>query len=95
MHSATSRPSLPELIFHASVTANVRCSIPPLMPTAAVAMTTSPVSTSLPSSITHSSLFDSPFSVFSATGKETPTVLAAHEATSAGDTAVSDAGGVQ
>ncbi|KAJ0512957.1 hypothetical protein HanHA300_Chr10g0351991 [Helianthus annuus] len=93
MPSATSGPSLSELIFQASVTANVSCTLPPPMPTAVVAMTTSPVSTSLPSSITPSSLFDSPFSVFSATGKETPTVFAAHEATSAGDTAVSDAGG--
>ncbi|KAJ0535781.1 hypothetical protein HanOQP8_Chr09g0335681 [Helianthus annuus] len=83
MPSATSGLSLSELIFQASVTANVSCTLPPPMPTAAVAMTTSLVSTLLPSSITPSSLFDSPFSVFSATGKETPTVFAAHEATSA------------
>ncbi|KAF5815926.1 hypothetical protein HanXRQr2_Chr03g0128641 [Helianthus annuus] len=93
MPSATSGPGLSELIFQASVTANVSCTLPPHMPTTAMAMTTSPVFTSLPSSIPPSSLFDSPFSVFSATGKETPTVLATHEATSAGDTAVSDAGG--
>ncbi|MFS7978670.1 hypothetical protein Hanom_Chr10g00918201 [Helianthus anomalus] len=56
MPSATSGPSLSELIFQASVTANVSCTLPPPMPTAAVVMTTSPVSTSLPSSITPSSL---------------------------------------
>ncbi|MFS7955004.1 hypothetical protein Hanom_Chr07g00637341 [Helianthus anomalus] len=67
--------------------------MPPLTPTTAVAVTTSPISTLLPSSVTPTSMFDSPFSVFSATRKEMPIVSAAHEATSARDTAVSDAGG--
>ncbi|KAJ0681883.1 hypothetical protein HanPI659440_Chr16g0641131 [Helianthus annuus] len=58
MPSITSGPSLSELILQASATATVSCSIPPLMPMAAVAVTTSPVSTSLPSSITPTSLFD-------------------------------------
>ncbi|MFS7927438.1 hypothetical protein Hanom_Chr04g00309101 [Helianthus anomalus] len=66
--------------------------MPPPMPTTAVVVT-SPISTPMPSSVTPTSLFDSPFSVFSATGKEMPTVFAAHEATSIEDTAVSDAGG--
>ncbi|KAF5761231.1 hypothetical protein HanXRQr2_Chr16g0762681 [Helianthus annuus] len=90
--SATSGPSLSELITQASGAA-VSCSMPPPMPTTAVAVTTSLVSTPLPSSVTPTSLFDSPFSVFSATGKEMPIVSAVHEATSVRDTAVSDAGG--
>ncbi|MFS7915266.1 hypothetical protein Hanom_Chr02g00163251 [Helianthus anomalus] len=65
----------------------------PPMPTAVVAVTTSPVSTPLLSSVTPSSLFDSPFSIFSATEKEMPTVSVVHDATSAGGTATSDAGG--
>ncbi|KAJ0541886.1 hypothetical protein HanLR1_Chr09g0313121 [Helianthus annuus] len=67
--------------------------MPPPMPTVAVAVTTSPVSTPLPSSVIPSTLFDSPFSVFSATEKETPTVFAAHEAISTQDAALSDTGG--
>ncbi|KAJ0439136.1 hypothetical protein HanHA300_Chr16g0621911 [Helianthus annuus] len=90
--SATSGPSLSELITQASAAA-VSLSMPPPMPTTAVAVITSPVSTPLPSSVTPTSLFDSPFSVFSATGKEMPTVSSVHEATSVRDTAVSDAGG--
>ncbi|KAJ0457317.1 hypothetical protein HanIR_Chr15g0772311 [Helianthus annuus] len=67
--------------------------MPPPMPTTAVIVTTSPVSTPLPSSITPTSLFDSPFSFFSTIEKEMPTVSAAHEATSAREAAMSDAGG--
>ncbi|MFS7948092.1 hypothetical protein Hanom_Chr06g00555901 [Helianthus anomalus] len=61
------------------------------MPTNAAAVTTSPVSKPLPSSVTPTTLFDSPFSIFSASEKEMPTVSAAHEATR--DTAMSDSGG--
>ncbi|KAJ0587700.1 hypothetical protein HanIR_Chr04g0166191 [Helianthus annuus] len=89
MPSATSGPRLSELISKASA-ATVSCSMPPPMPTTVVAVTTSPVSTPLPSSVTPTSPFDSPFSVFSASEKEMPTVSAAHEATSAGDTAAED-----
>ncbi|MFS8017639.1 hypothetical protein Hanom_Chr15g01382781 [Helianthus anomalus] len=67
--------------------------MPSSMPIAAVTMTTSPASTPLPSSVTPSSLFDSPLSVFSATEKEMRTVPAAHEATSTGVAAVSNVGG--
>ncbi|KAJ0606102.1 hypothetical protein HanHA300_Chr02g0070341 [Helianthus annuus] len=67
--------------------------MPPPMPTTAVTVTTSPVSTPLPSSVTPSSLFDSPFSIFSVTEKEMPTVSATHEATSAGGVTASDVGG--
>ncbi|MFS7956831.1 hypothetical protein Hanom_Chr07g00659191 [Helianthus anomalus] len=91
--SAVSEPSLSDLISQSSVAAAVSYPILLPMPTTAVVVTTSPVSTPLPSSVTPTSLFDSPFSVFSAAGKEMPTVFAAHEATSTGDTAVSDAGG--
>ncbi|MFS8016260.1 hypothetical protein Hanom_Chr15g01366441 [Helianthus anomalus] len=62
--SAASGPSLAELISQASVAAAVSCSLPPLMPTTAVAVTTSPVSIPLPSSVTPMSLFDSPVSIF-------------------------------
>ncbi|XP_022030571.1 mucin-5AC-like [Helianthus annuus] len=92
MPSATSEPSLSELISQASATA-ATSSMPPPVLTAAVAVTTSPVSTPLPSSVTPTSLFDSPLSIFSASEKEMPKVSAAHEATSARDTAVSDARG--
>ncbi|MFS8027367.1 hypothetical protein Hanom_Chr16g01497911 [Helianthus anomalus] len=63
------------------------------LPTAAVTVTTSPVSTPLPSRITPSSLFDSPLSIFTVTEKEMPAVSLVHEATSAGGAASSDAGG--
>ncbi|MFS8017728.1 hypothetical protein Hanom_Chr15g01383831 [Helianthus anomalus] len=64
--------------------------IPPHVYTAAVAVTTSPVSTPLPSSVIPTSLFDSLVTVFSASEKEMPTASAAHETTSARGTAVSD-----
>ncbi|MFS7970332.1 hypothetical protein Hanom_Chr09g00819791 [Helianthus anomalus] len=94
--SATSETSLSELIFQASVSATVSCTMPPPMPATAVTittLTTSPISTPLPSSVTPSSLFDSSFSIFSATEKEMPTVSAVHKATSVGGTATSDARG--
>ncbi|KAJ0479960.1 hypothetical protein HanRHA438_Chr13g0586051 [Helianthus annuus] len=91
--SATGETSLTELILQASVTAAVSCIIPLPLPIAVVTVTISPVSTPLSSSVTPSSLFNSPFSIFSATEKEMPTVSAAHEATSAGGTAASDVGG--
>ncbi|KAJ0447064.1 hypothetical protein HanRHA438_Chr17g0806761 [Helianthus annuus] len=91
--STVGETSLTELILQASVTAAVSCTIPPPLPTAAVTVTISPVSTPLSSSVAPSSLFNSPFSIFSATEKEMPTVSAAYEATSAGGTATSDAGG--
>ncbi|MFS7939772.1 hypothetical protein Hanom_Chr05g00455881 [Helianthus anomalus] len=91
--SPCGKPNLSVLISQASVAAAVSCPMPPPLPTTAVAVTTSPVSTPLPSSVTPSSLFDSLFSVFSATEKETPTVFAAHEATSARNAAMGDAGG--
>ncbi|MFS7939580.1 hypothetical protein Hanom_Chr05g00453461 [Helianthus anomalus] len=75
----------------ASAVAVVSCSMPPPMPTTVVVVTTIPVSTPLPSSVTPTSLFDSPFSIFSASENEMPTVSAAHE--SPRDTAMSDAGG--
>ncbi|MFS8004660.1 hypothetical protein Hanom_Chr13g01228441 [Helianthus anomalus] len=81
-----------ELISHASVAAVSSLILPPVF-TAAVAVTTNLVSTPLPSSVIPTSLFDSPLSVFSTSEKEMPTVSAAHEATSARDTVVSDAGG--
>ncbi|KAF5783442.1 hypothetical protein HanXRQr2_Chr11g0508001 [Helianthus annuus] len=84
---------LSELILKASSTAAVSCAMPSSLPTATMTMTNSPISTPLPSSIAPSSLFDSPVSVFSATEKEMPTVSAAHEATSVGVAAVSNAGG--
>ncbi|MFS7963465.1 hypothetical protein Hanom_Chr08g00738371 [Helianthus anomalus] len=91
--SATSGRSLLELISQASASAVVSSLI--LLPvfTAAVAVTTSLVSTPLASSVTPTSLFDSPLSIFSASEKEMPTVSTAHEATNARDTAVSDVGG--
>ncbi|MFS7955124.1 hypothetical protein Hanom_Chr07g00638951 [Helianthus anomalus] len=91
--SAAGETSLSELIFRASVTATVSCTMPPPMPTIAVTVTTSPVSTPLPSSVIPSSLFDSPFSIFSATENELPIVSTVHEATSAGGAATSNAGG--
>ncbi|MFS7918287.1 hypothetical protein Hanom_Chr03g00199211 [Helianthus anomalus] len=75
---------LSDLILKASSTAAVSCAMTSSMPTVAVTMTTSPVSTPLPSSVAPSSLFDSPLSVFSATEKKMPMVSAAHEATSTG-----------
>ncbi|KAJ0764216.1 hypothetical protein HanPI659440_Chr08g0289651 [Helianthus annuus] len=93
MSSAASETNLSGLIFKASATAVASCVMPPPMLTTAVTLTTSPVSTPLPSSVTPSSLFDSPLSIFSATEKEIPAVSTAHEATSAGGTADSDAGG--
>ncbi|MFS7922278.1 hypothetical protein Hanom_Chr03g00247221 [Helianthus anomalus] len=86
MPSATSGPSLSELISQASASVAVNSLIPPPVFTAAVAVTTSPVSTLLPSSVIPTSLFDSPVSVFSASEKEMPTAYAAHEAPSAGGT---------
>ncbi|KAJ0833689.1 hypothetical protein HanRHA438_Chr16g0735451 [Helianthus annuus] len=62
--SARGEPSLSTLISQASATAAVSFPMPPPMPTTAVVVTTSPVSTPLPSSVTPISLFDSPFSVF-------------------------------
>ncbi|KAM0012813.1 hypothetical protein Hdeb2414_s0047g00747841 [Helianthus debilis subsp. tardiflorus] len=91
--SAASETNLSELIFQSSVTASVICTMPPPMPTTVVTITTSPVSTSLPSSFTPYSLFDSPLGNFSATEKEMPKVSAAHEATSVMDAAMSEAGG--
>ncbi|MFS7989205.1 hypothetical protein Hanom_Chr11g01044001 [Helianthus anomalus] len=64
---------LSELILKASSTAAVSCAMPSSLPTTAMTMTNSPISTPLPSSIAPSSLFDSPVSVFSATEKEMPT----------------------
>ncbi|MFS7903508.1 hypothetical protein Hanom_Chr01g00024851 [Helianthus anomalus] len=75
------------------VTTAVSCTMPPPMPTTAVTVTTSPVSTPLPSSVTPSSLFDSHLGNVSVTEKKMPTVSAAHEATSVMDAAMSDAGG--
>ncbi|KAF5813414.1 hypothetical protein HanXRQr2_Chr03g0098071 [Helianthus annuus] len=91
--SAGDETSLTELIRQASVTTVLSCIIPPPPPTAAVTVTISPVSTPLSSSVAPSSLFSSPFSIFSATEKEMPTVSAVHEATSAGGPAASDVGG--
>ncbi|MFS7913172.1 hypothetical protein Hanom_Chr02g00138701 [Helianthus anomalus] len=71
----------------------VSCPMPPPMPTAVVAVTTSLVSTPLPSSVIPSTLFYSPLSVFSTSEKETPTVFAAHEATNTQDATLSDVGG--
>ncbi|MFS8030012.1 hypothetical protein Hanom_Chr17g01529111 [Helianthus anomalus] len=82
----------PTSLTSASIAA-VSCVMPPSLPTAAVTVTTSPISTPLSSNIVPSSLFDSPLSVFSATEKEMPTVSATHEATSAEVAAVSNAGG--
>ncbi|MFS8020092.1 hypothetical protein Hanom_Chr15g01411471 [Helianthus anomalus] len=72
MPSTAGEISLSELILQASVTAAVSCTMLSPMPTTAVTVTTSPVSTPLPSSVTPSSLFDSPLSIFSATEKEMP-----------------------
>ncbi|MFS7939513.1 hypothetical protein Hanom_Chr05g00452661 [Helianthus anomalus] len=91
--SAAGETSLLELIFQASINAAISCIMSPPMPTTAVTVTTSPVSTPLPSSVTPSSLFDSFLGNFSATEKEMPTVSAAHEATSVMDAAMSDVGG--
>ncbi|MFS8021487.1 hypothetical protein Hanom_Chr16g01427931 [Helianthus anomalus] len=93
MPSATSRPSLSELISHASAAAVVSSLIPPHVFTAVVAVTNSPVSTPVSSNVIPKSLFDSPIGIFPSSEKEMPTGSAAHEATSARDTAVSDAGG--
>ncbi|KAJ0444453.1 hypothetical protein HanIR_Chr16g0832011 [Helianthus annuus] len=82
-----------DLISQASLTAFVGCTMPSPLPTTAVTMTTSPVSTPLPSSVTPSSLFESPLSIFSATEKEMPTVSLTHEETSTGGPAASDVGG--
>ncbi|MFS7930911.1 hypothetical protein Hanom_Chr04g00349811 [Helianthus anomalus] len=62
--SASGEPSLSALISQESGTAAISCPMPPPMPTTTVAVTTSPVSTPFPSSVTPTSLFDSPFSVF-------------------------------
>ncbi|MFS7964751.1 hypothetical protein Hanom_Chr08g00754021 [Helianthus anomalus] len=83
---------LSELISQAS-TATVSSSMPPPVFTTAVAVTTSPVSAPLSSSVIPTSLFDSPIGIFSASEKEMPTASAGDEATSARDTAVSDAEG--
>ncbi|MFS7963276.1 hypothetical protein Hanom_Chr08g00736221 [Helianthus anomalus] len=91
--SATGESSLLNLISQASATPTVSCPMPPPMPAIVVVVTTSPVSTPLPSSVIPSTLFDSPLSIFSPSEKETPTVFAAHEATSTQDAALSDAGG--
>ncbi|KAJ0626102.1 hypothetical protein HanHA89_Chr01g0009231 [Helianthus annuus] len=91
--SAAGEPSLFNLISQASATRAVSCPMPPPMPTVVVAVTTSLVSTPLPSSVIPSTLFDSPLSIFSASEKETPTVFAAHEATGTQDATLSDAGG--
>ncbi|KAJ0715450.1 hypothetical protein HanPI659440_Chr13g0501281 [Helianthus annuus] len=88
MFSATSGPSLSELISQASAAA-----VSSSMPLTAVTVTTSPVSTPLSSNVIPTSLFDSPIGVFLVSEKEMPAASAAHEATSARDTAVSDAGG--
>ncbi|KAJ0786542.1 hypothetical protein HanOQP8_Chr02g0072441 [Helianthus annuus] len=88
--SAAGEASLSELILQASVSSAVSCSMPPPMPIVVVTVTISPVSAPLPSSVT--SMLDSPFSIFSATGKEMPAMSAAHGATSAGGAAASDAG---
>ncbi|MFS7922286.1 hypothetical protein Hanom_Chr03g00247301 [Helianthus anomalus] len=87
MPSATSGPSLSELISQASVVVAVSSLIPPPVFTAAVAVTTTPVSMPQPSSVIPTSLFDSHVSVFFASKKEMPTTYAAHEATSVGATA--------
>ncbi|KAM0051412.1 hypothetical protein Hdeb2414_s0007g00236181 [Helianthus debilis subsp. tardiflorus] len=89
---ATSGPSLSELISKASAAA-VSSSMPPPVFTTAVAVTTSPVSTPLSSSVTPTSLFNSPIGIFSTSEKELPTASTTHETTSARDIAVSDAGG--
>ncbi|MFS7998087.1 hypothetical protein Hanom_Chr12g01149541 [Helianthus anomalus] len=47
--SAVGETSLSDLIFQVSVTATVSCSMPPPMPTTVVTVTTSQVSTPLPS----------------------------------------------
>ncbi|MFS8031638.1 hypothetical protein Hanom_Chr17g01548221 [Helianthus anomalus] len=91
--SVVGKPSLSDLISQENATTTVSCPMPPPMPTVVVAVTTSSVSTPLPVIVIPSTLFDSPFSVFSASEKETPTVFAAHEATSTQDAALSDAGG--
>ncbi|MFS7945764.1 hypothetical protein Hanom_Chr06g00527981 [Helianthus anomalus] len=70
--SVAGETSFSELIFQTSVTAAVSCTMPPPLPTTAVTMTTSPVSTPLPSSVTPSSLFDSPLGNVSTPGKEMP-----------------------
>ncbi|MFS8031720.1 hypothetical protein Hanom_Chr17g01549231 [Helianthus anomalus] len=61
--SATSGPSLSELISQASVAA-VSFSMSHLVFKASVAVTTSPVSTPLSSSVAPTSLFDSPIGIF-------------------------------
>ncbi|KAM0046556.1 hypothetical protein Hdeb2414_s0009g00317791 [Helianthus debilis subsp. tardiflorus] len=92
MFSATSGPSLSELISQESAAA-ISSSMSPLVFTTAVTVTTSPVSTPLSSNVIPTSLFDFPIGVLSVSEKEMPAASAAHEATSARDTAVSDAGG--
>ncbi|MFS8008151.1 hypothetical protein Hanom_Chr14g01269331 [Helianthus anomalus] len=82
--STAGENNLSELILQASVTAAVSCTMSLPMPTAFMTVTTSPVSTPLPSSVTPSSFFDSPLSIFSATEKEMLTVSLIHEATSDG-----------
>ncbi|MFS8034667.1 hypothetical protein Hanom_Chr17g01583851 [Helianthus anomalus] len=93
MHSATSGPSLSELISQVSASALISSLLPPLVFTVAVVVTTSLVSTPLSSNVIPTSLFDSPIGVFSASEKEMPVASVAHVPTSARNTAVSDAGG--
>ncbi|KAJ0709012.1 hypothetical protein HanRHA438_Chr09g0420031 [Helianthus annuus] len=90
--SAVGGPNLSDLISQVSVVAVSSSMLPPVF-TTAVVVTTSPVSTSLSSSATPVSLFDSPFGVFSASKKEVPTTSVVGESTSTRDATASDAGG--
>ncbi|KAM0010096.1 hypothetical protein Hdeb2414_s0080g00779741 [Helianthus debilis subsp. tardiflorus] len=67
--------------------------MPPPMLTAVVTVTDNPVSTPLAFSVAPTALLDFPLIISPTTGKETPAVSLAHEATSAGDHATGDTGG--